>query len=296
MIRGEYLMLGWGLLPAQKKAGLLAIVQLLCTFLFAQEKYPALINVISFDDLQKRSVERKVAWKNPDGSSEEMKIIEMAIPFEEGVKEQTKEFVHSVYGLDSIWINPKMIVFHAMGDGDLQTSLEVSSFLNDQIPASWGNLFKAGSLTNGAHFIIDRDGTIICLSPPLSKKTMKISFESNDHHWIIKRHQDGNPIAIGIENVTSKGDYTSLTQAQLLSNAQLARWLIWFENGKIEFVTSHHQFNDDRNYDQFLKKFYLQNLKKQFRTKGRKDIGEKNLTEITKRIRAVGIPVKKFFD
>jgi len=276
-------------------ASLTIALQLISFCPWAQEKYPALTNIISFDQLQKKSIERKVEWKNPDGSQEEMKILEMAIPFNEAMKKRTTEFVHSVYGLDSIWLNPKMIVFHAMGDGDLKTSLEVSSFLNDQIPTSWGYLSNAGTLSNGAHFIIDRDGTIICLSPPASNDGLT-SFELASHRWYIKRHQDGNPFAIGIENVTPRGDYTSLTKAQLSSNAKLARWLIWFENGKLGFVASHHQFNDDKNYNQFLKFFHLQNLKKQFRTRGRKDIGDNNLTEILKQIKSFKIPIKSFFE
>ena len=278
-----------------KSVSLILIAQMICFCLLAQEKYPALINIISFEDLQLKSIERKLEWKNPDGAMEEIKIIEMRVPFDEVMKQKTKEFVHSVYGLDSIWLNPKMIVFHAMGDGDLKTSLEVSSFLNDRIPGSWGNLSKAGQLPNGAHFIIDRDGMIICLSPPLRKHGDQVSFEKDDHRWLIKRHQDGNPLALGIENVTPQGDYTDLSIAQIESNAKLARWLIWFENGTFEYVTSHHQFNDDRSYQGFLQAFHLQNQKMQFRTKGRKDIGDRNLTEILKRIQSFGIPVKSFF-
>lgn len=278
------------------KRGILIFATLLiCFCLSAQRKYPVLTNVISFDDLQKKSTERKVEWKNPDGSQEEMKILEMAIPFDESMKELTKEFVHSVYGLDSIWLNPKMIVFHAMGDGDLKTSLEVSSFLNDKIPNTWGSLSKAGSLANGTHFIIDNDGTIICLSPPVSNHNPMISFEREDHHWYLKRHQDGNPVALGIENVTDKGDYISLTEAQLESNAKLVRWLVWFENGAVEFVTSHHQFNDDKSYDQFLSAFHLQNHQKQFRTKGRIDIGKKNLRLILEKITQHQVLVQLFF-
>ena len=279
-----------------KKVSLLIIAQMIWFSSLSQEKYLALTNITSFDDLQKNSVEKSLEWKKPDGSLEEMKIILMPIPFNERMKKQTREFVHQVYGLDSIWLNPKMIVFHAMGDGDLKTSLEVSSFLNDHIPTSWGNLSKAGLLSNGAHFIIDRDGTIICLSPPVLNDDSQISFDRDRHRWFIKRHQDGNPIAIGIENVTDRNNYTDLTPAQLSSNAKLTRWLIWFESGKIEFVTSHHQFNKDKNYDRFLKYFGLQNLKKQYRTTGRMDIGENNLTEILKQIAAFKIPVKRFFE
>ena len=278
-----------------RKFSLIISFHLICVCLLAQTKYPALTHIISFEDLQRTSTERKVEWKNPDGSQEEMKIIEMTIPFNEEMKNRTRDFVKSVYGLDSIWLNPKMIVFHAMGDGDLKTSLEVSSFLSNQIPESWGYLSKAGLLSNGAHFIIDRDGTIICLSTPVSKQNGEASFDRDNHHWYIKRHQDGNPVAIGIENVTTREAYTSLTKDQLASNAKLARWLFWFENGKIEFVASHHQFNDDKKYDRFLKSFHLQNLKKGFRTKERKDIGDKNLTEILTQINSFKTPVKSFF-
>ncbi len=272
------------------------------TFLFliffhskSQVKHPVLTRIISFDELKKKSVERKAEWKNPDGSQEELKFVEMAIPINNTIKERTREFVHSVYGLDSVWLNPKMIVFHAMGDGDLKTSLEVSSFLNDQIPSGWGNLSKAGLLPNGAHFIIDRDGTVICLSHPFSPDGQQVSYAPDNHRWPVRRHQDGNPVAIGIENVTPANDYTSLTDAQIESNAKLARWLIWFEKGKIEFIASHHQFNDDKNYDRFLSAFHLQNHRKQFRTKGRKDVGDKNLDHLLTLIKKYGSGCSLFF-
>jgi len=272
------------------------VVQLTCLIkLQVQEKYPALTGIISFSDLKGKTIPKKLEWTNPDGSREQMEILEMAIPFDDKMKALTRQFVHSVYGLDSIILKPKMIVFHAMGDGDLKTSLEVSSFLNDQIPDSWGDLSKAGKLPNGAHFIIDRNGTVICLSPPLSKNNTQVSYDRKNHQWYIKRHQDGNPVAIGIENVTDKNNYVDLTDEQLVNNAKLARWLIWFEQGQIQFLTSHHQFNDDRVYDQFLKDFHLQNLQKQFRTRGRKDVGQKNLLEILNRANNFGIVAKLYF-
>jgi len=279
-----------------KKFSLITLTQLICLGVPAQANYPVLTDNISYGRLREKCVERKLEWKNPDGSGEELRIIEMTIPFGEVMKQRTKEFVHKVYQWDSIWLKPRMLVFHAMGDGDLKTSLEVSSFLSNRVPDGWGNLSKAGLLPNGAHFIIDQDGTVICLSAPVSNDGKNISYEPTNHRWIIKRHQDGNPLAIGIENVTPKGDYTTFTKEQLASNAKLARWLIWFEHGEIDFVTSHHQFNEDKNYDEFLKSFSLQNLKKQFRTKGRKDIGDENLTEILNQINSFGIQVKNFFE
>src|SRR5579859_1593801 len=103
---------------------------------FSQRNYPPITGIISFNELVKRAIEKKITWKNPDGSEEEMKMIEMAIPFDQSMENRTREFMRAVYGRDSIWLNPKMIVFHAMGDGDLKTSLEISSFLHSEIPGS----------------------------------------------------------------------------------------------------------------------------------------------------------------
>jgi hypothetical protein len=182
-----------------------------------------------------------------------------------------------------------------MGDGNLKTSLEVSSFLNDRIPESWGNLHNAGKLPNGAHFIIEKSGNVICLTPPVSSDESRISYDRNDHKWWVKRHQDGNPIAIGVENVTDQGNVTDLTREQIESNAKLARWLLWMENGKIDYAMSHHQFNDDRNYDAFLTAFKLKHLQKQYRTKERKDVGDKNLRRIIDKISEFGYNIHSFF-
>lgn len=188
-----------------------------------------------------------------------------------------------------------MIVLHAMGDGDLKTSLEVSSFLNNRMPQSWGTLAKAGTLPNGAHFIVDRDGSIYCLFPPVSKTDSSISYSQTNHRWFIKRHQDANPIAIGIENVTPRGNYTALTDAQQDANAKLVRWLTWFEKGEIKFIASHHQFNDDEEYERFLTYFKLHNFRKQFRTKGRKDVGDEVFESITKKLNQNGVRLTPFF-
>ena len=266
------------------------------SFIFAQQNYPALTRVISFDDLVERKTTKMVEWINPNGVREKMKITEMAIPIDQKMKAMIKDFVLSNYGLESPWLHPRVIVFHAMGDGDLKTSLEVSSFLNDRIPDSWGNLYKAGLLPNGAHFLIEKNGNVICLTPPVSSDGSRISYDRDNHKWWVKRHQDGNPIAIGIENETDQGNVTDLTQEQIESNAKLARWLLWMENGKIDYAMSHHQFNDDRNYDVFLTAFKLEHLQKQYRTKGRKDIGDKNLRKIIDKINQFGYEAHSFFD
>ena len=265
-------------------------------FINAQQKYPALTHVISFDDLVERKTIKMVEWINPNGVREKMKITEMAIPIDQKMRALTADFVLSNYGLDSPWLHPRVIIFHAMGDGDLKTSLEVSSFLNDRIPEEWGTLYKAGNLPNGAHFIIEKNGNVICLSPPVSSNESRISYDRDNHKWWVKRHQDGNPIAIGIENVTDRGNVNDLTTEQIEANAKLARWLLWMENGKIDYAMSHHQFNDDHNYAVFLTAFKLKHLQIQYRTKGRKDIGDKNLRRIIDRISRFGRETHSFFD
>jgi hypothetical protein len=263
---------------------------------YGQQKYPVLTNVIAFEELRSRAFVRELEWTNPDGVSEKMKISEMAIPVDQKMMGLIRDFVHFNYGLDSVWLRPRVIVFHAMGDGDLKTSLEVSSFLNDQIPESWGSLYKAGRLPNGAHFIIDKDGTIICLTPPISTVGDRVSYDRDHHHWIIKRHQDGNPVAIGIENVTDRGNLVDLTPLQRDANAKLARWLIWMEKGRIDYVMSHHQFNDEKNYDLFLTAFGLKHLHQEYRTRGRRDIGDKNLGAILTKVRDAGYTTHSFVD
>lgn len=279
-----------------KKLWIPAIIITQSISIFAQQRYPALTRVISFDDLVERKTIKKVEWKNPNGVSETMRLTEMPVPVDGKMKELTKEFVLANYGVNSIWLHPRVIVFHAMGDGDLKTSLEVSSFLHDQIPEGWGALYKAGRLPNGAHFIVEKNGNVICLSQPVSTDESRISYDRGNHKWLVKRHQDGNPIAIGIENVTDRGNVTDLTKEQIESNAKLARWLLWMENGKIDYAMSHHQFNDDQNYELFLTAFKLQHLQKQYRTKGRKDIGDKNLRRVIDKINQFGYETHSFFD
>jgi len=261
-----------------------------------QPSYPALTRLATFDALQKTAVPRTFAWVNGDGSKEEIQFIEMAIPVTPDVRALTRTFVHDVYDLDSMVMKPQMIIFHAMGDGDLKTSLEVSSFLNDEIPEDWGTLRRAGKLANGAHFIIDRDGTIINLSPPVGADGSTPSFDRDHHSWLIKRHQDGNPVAIGVENVTPAGNHTDLTEAQLNANAQLARWLIYFENGRLRYLASHHQFESDAHYASFLSAFHLQNLQKKYRTRGRRDIGDQALRDIFLRVQKANVGAQLFFE
>ena len=63
----------------------------------------------------------------------------MAIPANERMKELIRTYQRDNYDRDSIWLDPQVIVFHAMGDGSLKTSLEFF-FPNDRIPTDSGAL------------------------------------------------------------------------------------------------------------------------------------------------------------
>jgi N-acetylmuramoyl-L-alanine amidase len=71
------------------------------------------------------------------------------------------------------------------------------------------DLADAGALNVGAHYLVDRDGTILRLAPEER----------------VLRHCIGlNHVAIGIENVGG-GDTWPLTDAQVAANAALVRWI-----------------------------------------------------------------------
>ena len=263
---------------------------------FCQSSDPVLTNTISFRELEKRIVKREVEWTNPDGSRESMKILEMAIPVDQKMRELTLNFVVANYHIDSIWLNPRMIVFHSMDLGNLQNSLERSSFLHDHLPETWTPINRAGKLPNGAHFIIKKNGNIVCLTPPVSRDGSQVSYKRDNHKWLIRRHQDANPTALGIENVTdTNGAFTDLTAEQIESNAKLARWLLFMESGRIEYLTSHHQFNSEEEFNEMLEVFSLNHYQKNYRTAGRRDIGRENLLKIIQKVEAVDNKVKSGF-
>lgn len=238
--------------------------------------------VITFDRLLATKVDRKLAWINPDSSREEMEITELSIPVDKQMTDLSRKFQRENYNRTSIWVEPKMIVIHSMDLGDLRSSLEQSSFLDRRMPSRWRTQIKAGTLPSGAHFIIDRDGKIYCLTPPMSRSdSSHVSYQRDDHHWFIRRHFDAIPVALGIENVTSKNrNYDDLTEEQVAANAQLVRWMLWMEQGGITHVASHHQFNDREQYVSMLKEFSLELARPVYRAWTRRDVGEVVLKRI----------------
>ena len=189
-----------------------------------------------------------------------------------------------------------MIVLHAMDFGSLQEALEKSSFLHDRMPIEWGSMSKAGLLPNGAHFMIDQNGNVYCIMPPLKNEWMNESWSRENHRWMIRRHLEGNPMALGIENITPANDqYDDLTEKQIQANAKLIRWLLWFEQDKIQYVTSHHQFNDSTFQQSMLKQFQLRYSNPHYRVTDREDVGDRNLKKILDQLSTHGWKVKSEF-
>lgn len=253
--------------------------------------------VISYDQLLKRKVQKKFTWLNPDSSREEIAFIQTRIPVDREMRDLTSRFMQDNYGRNSIWVEPRMIVIHSMDLEDLRTSLEKSSFLDKTMPEEWQTVIKAGHLPSGAHFIIDRDGTIYCLTPPSwTKDETKISYNRNQHQWLVRRHLDAVPMAIGIENVTARdGTFEDLTDKQIESNAQLVSWLLWMEKGTITHVTSHHQFNDTTRFESMLREYSLTLPRPMYRAWERQDVGDEMLVRILAEVRRRGWVVKEDF-
>lgn len=260
--------------------------------LLTLEAQPTLTGNITFEELLKRKSSRVLTWSNPDATRDSLTITLLPIPINEKIVRLTTDFANSNYGISTPWLNPKMIVLHSMDFGSLKEALEKSSFLHDRMPESWGVLSKAGALPNGAHFFIDREGEIYCLTPPLSRNSISESW-SDDHHWLIRRHQDGNPLAIGIENITlPDGRFDDLTESQIMANAKLIQWLIGFEKSKIQFLFSHHQFNDTTFHNTLMQKFKLNYHQKKYRTTDRQDIGSEGLKKIKELVNQTGWKIK----
>ncbi|MEW5738906.1 MAG: peptidoglycan recognition family protein [Myxococcota bacterium] len=235
-----------------------------------------------------------VRWKNPNGREETLKLVLLPIPVDDAIREKTLAYMKKNYGRDSLWLDPRMVVLHSMDLGDVEQSLEASSFLHDEMP-DWGDLRQAGLLPNGAHFIVDRDGTIYCLTPPLGEDGRTLAFDSEHHRWMVRRHQDGNPTAIGIENATPiNKDFTDLTPKQVEANAKLVRWLIAFEHGAIRYVVGHHQMVDPAMLDRMEATIGVR-----FRGPGattvRSDPGQAVVDAVVKGVRRAGFSVTSDF-
>ena len=215
---------------------------------------------ISFSKLFSKKIGRNFKWTNPNGEEEEISFFEMEIIHPNETIELVETYLKNAYNKTEkmFLVNPKMIVVHSMSLGDLKRSLIESGFLDKKF--SWF-VSKRGDLPLGAHFMIEKDGTIYCLAPPRNNKA-NIDY-SKSGHYPMKRHVlEGNPWAIGIENIVPRVEnimdketpekekklvFSNLRNPQIKANAKLVRWLKTNKKS-ISHIFGHHQFgkNDFR--------------------------------------------------
>lgn len=136
----------------------------------------------------------------------------------------TLEYIRQHYDAKatSIQITPLMIVIHWTATGSLKSTLNT---FKPEVLSGRTDIQKGGKLNTGAHYVVDRDGTIYQLM----------------NETDMARHVIGlNRFAIGIENVGNN----DLTPAQLKANTQLVNYL--HEKYGVQYLIGHHEYGQFR--------------------------------------------------
>ncbi|MDH5464383.1 MAG: peptidoglycan recognition protein family protein [Thiovulaceae bacterium] len=174
----------------------------------------------------------------------DLSIIDAPISFSQERIDGTKAYIKEHYDLevDTISIDPKMIVIHAMDDENLSQAFEL--FDQETIPSNWGQVTNAGTVNVSAHFLITRDGKVLRLMPETQ----------------MARHVIGlNYHAIGIENITGPNN-DKLTQKQLESNIRLVKYLK-NKYKRIQYLIGHYEYTTFEDHPLWMEK------NKNYRTK-----------------------------
>ena len=128
---------------------------------------------------------------------------------------------HEDPGADDTAIVPRVIVLHHTGGRSWRATRRY--FDRTRLEAARAQLRRGGEVNVSAHFLVDRDGTIIRLQPETR----------------MARHCIGlNHVAIGIENVGG-GPGAPLTTAQVEADAALVRALV--ARYPITHLIGHHE-------------------------------------------------------
>jgi N-acetyl-anhydromuramyl-L-alanine amidase AmpD len=129
--------------------------------------------------------------------------------------------LHSDSAAANIDIEPRVIVLHYTAAGTAKSTQ--NTFDAVRLGTSRPELARGGAVNVSAHFLVDRDGTILRLQPETR----------------YSRHCIGlNHIAIGIENVGDAATWP-LTDAQVAANAALVRDLA--RRFRITHLLGHHE-------------------------------------------------------
>jgi N-acetyl-anhydromuramyl-L-alanine amidase AmpD len=129
--------------------------------------------------------------------------------------------LHSDRAAKDLDITPRVIVLHYTGAGTASSAR--STFAPARLGTSRPELQRGGAVNVSAHFLVDRDGTILRLQPETR----------------YARHCIGlNHISIGIENVGDEAKWP-LTEAQVAANVALVRDLA--RRFPITHLLGHHE-------------------------------------------------------
>nr|WP_293273194.1 peptidoglycan recognition family protein [Nannocystis sp.] len=115
------------------------------------------------------------------------------------------------------------MVLHFTGGGSLDGTWRY--FDRPSVERGRTIIAKAGDLNVSAHFLVDRDGTIVRLMPET---------------WMARHVVGLNHLAIGVENVGDNGRFP-LTAAQRAANVALVRHLVARFPG-ITHLIGHHEY------------------------------------------------------
>jgi N-acetyl-anhydromuramyl-L-alanine amidase AmpD len=169
-----------------------------------------------------------LSLKNYAQNDSTFQIIQYPINYSKDRTDLSIQYLKERHGLiqNTPTINPRMIVLHFTGFGNIKTIHEY--FNTPTIEESRQVNKKVSALNVGSHYLIDRDGTIYQLIPDT----------------LLARHVIGlNYCALGIENIGSEKE--PLTNEQIISNAKLVRHLCM--KYKIEYLIGHEEYIHFRN-------------------------------------------------
>ena len=152
-----------------------------------------------------------------------LKIIQLPINYSKERTELSIEYLKQRHGLNQATptITPKIIVLHFTGFGNIKT---IHAYFNaEKIEESRQINKKVSTLNVGAHYLIDRDGTVYQLIADT----------------LFARHVIGlNYCSIGVENIGSEKE--PLTNDQIVANVKLVRYLN--SKYKIDYLIGHDEY------------------------------------------------------
>jgi N-acetyl-anhydromuramyl-L-alanine amidase AmpD len=155
-------------------------------------------------------------------------IIQLPVNYGKERIQLSLEYLKNRHGLvqSSPTITPKIIVLHYTEGGTIKS---VHDYFNPATIENARQLNKKVSTLNvSSQYLVDRDGKIYQLMPDT----------------LLARHAIGiNYCAIGVENIG--GEHNPLTEAQVIANAKLVRYLS--KKYKIEYLVGHSEYIVFRN-------------------------------------------------